>query len=1185
MIQKCSIENMNSNMHYFGIIILAIIVCIVFIYYIKITLAEHQEIVEKYAEKESNPPYFKTEYLGDNQEEVHNYDAKVIDTTFPTLNNLATSSATLRPCQIHFNKDGTNKYVFEDGWKEMDEIKTGENDIYKVPYKIFGNNFSNDNNFINFTETSKCFKKKNSGGEVNTYKYKSNDLVKYNLNSYVKIKETGGGENEYIQMNFVKQDANSVDNYQKKTIETICSYRYNPKLNLQDLNLYRFKINNVDNNIEKINKVSINELNNNLITIDNSLDYSELLKDNGSLYEVDSSGKISYTMKGFNGDNFVNIRIYKFNRNMICNDEITSYEIYNKQVNTGLLIETSPFTDIISNANIFEKIRIREEEKNEIIRLEKLLNLNNFKENIDEYANAKLSNSYILKEQLLADILHNIYKLIAVANISLSVKYITELNNKAKKNIEKNNFLNSINTIDKLIKVYINAPIPSQLPIIEKIIDIGKSDKKLIYKNCIGVMNYNEANILLDRSSKDNNIELVSDVKTPIYETKIYTIDTANKTIKFEEDTICEILLVGGGGGGGKNGGCEGGGGGGGGMIVHLKNFKLKANITYKITVGHGGAKSPGEKSDTMFGSSGEYTIISTLDGGEYVRADGGGGGGPGKSKNGETWGDVWAVPNAANGGSGGGGSAFGGGGGSGYKIDILNANSVFGDKFEYKVYGNDGGGANHLGGGGGGGGAGSKGAGPNGNNGGNGGDGVNIPMFDNNYYGAGGGGSTGNSCQGNWGSATGHPAGKGGRGGGGDGGMRAVTNGKDGMPHTGSGGGGSSYEYAGNGGSGIVIIKYIKKTRLNGARNELIIDYNEDTRTKYEIVIKKSTIVRLDDSKQIELSEGNYMIIKNTAYKKGFIFYKKRDAKTSSEKTQVVIHSNELFQFKISSIGAEEEYLNKITDNKDYILDSRALIKSVVIDNNIMLNIGSKGTNYKKLNIILSYLSDSDIDILNIIKNIKIEYTTAGSDKRNLLSSHNNYNIFNIYTDTKVTFQKTTSFDIVFKSNIAMDKIYMFLPVNKFYILNHDAAFSDLSDYSKYLANKMNNIEFINNIDKLFNIDNIDKNLNDLMTKKTYAITNENYKIEIKNNPDSNNGIALLNNVYNKILDYNPKKKNLNIVFKKADILTIFEESISDIKSKYISYESPNPRTVSSVEEKYNIDKVSDNYIYFLIN
>ncbi len=160
MIQKCSIENMNSNMHYFGIIILAIIVCIVFIYYIKITLAEHQEIVEKYAEKESKPPYFKTEYLGDNQEEVHNYDAKVIDTTFPTLNNLATSSATLRPCQIHFNKDGTNKYVFEDGWKEMDEIKTGENDIYKVPYKIFGNNFSNDNNFINFTETSKCFKKK-----------------------------------------------------------------------------------------------------------------------------------------------------------------------------------------------------------------------------------------------------------------------------------------------------------------------------------------------------------------------------------------------------------------------------------------------------------------------------------------------------------------------------------------------------------------------------------------------------------------------------------------------------------------------------------------------------------------------------------------------------------------------------------------------------------------------------------------------------------------------------------------------------------------------------------------------------------------------------------------------------------------------------------------------------------------
>ena len=56
----------------------------------------------------------------------------------------------------------------------------------------------------------------------------------------------------------------------------------------------------------------------------------------------------------------------------------------------------------------------------------------------------------------------------------------------------------------------------------------------------------------------------------------------------------------------------------------------------------------------------------------------------------------------------------------------------------------------------------------------------------------------------------------------------------------------------------------------------EIVFNYNEDTRTKYEIMVKKSTFVTLDDTKQLELSEGPYTIIKNTAYKKGFIMIKK---------------------------------------------------------------------------------------------------------------------------------------------------------------------------------------------------------------------------------------------------------------------------------------------------------------------
>ena len=1236
MIQKCSIENINSSMHYFGLIILAIIVCIVFIYYIKITNAEHQEIIERYSENTIEAPYLKTGELGNSQEQVHNYDAKLIDTTFPTLNSLATSTATLRPCQIHFNKDGTNKYVFEDGWKEMDEIKTGENTTYKVPYKIFGNNFNNDGEFINFTETSTCFKVKEGGkGKVNTYKYKSNDLIKYNLNSYVKIKETGGVENEYIQMNFVKQDANSADNYRSKAVDSICSYHYNPDLDLQNLKMHRFKINNkTDNNVEEINKVSIEDKNNHVVTVEKSLDYSELLGDNGSSYDFDSSGKITYTVKGFKGDYFIPVKIYKFNRNLLCKDEIKSYEVHNKQINTGLLIESSSFSETIHNANILATANISDADKAEIIRLENLLNFNDFKGNIEEYANSKLSNTYKMKEQLLSAMLHNTYKLIAKANIDIAKKYSEELNKNKEREVEANSFIDSINTIDKLIKTYLDIPKPSQLPILEKI--IGTTERKLFYKNCAGIMDYKEQNIVPDRSARDN-IEVVADVKNPIYETKIYRIDTADKTIRFGEDTVCEILLVGGGGGG-----CDAwkafygypGGGGGAGALIHFKNYVLPAG-TYNIYVGNGGSGS--------FGVSGASSYIqSTNHNGIFIRAAGGGGGGAEHRKSGDNGGSgggsgyrydgvagtavsefskvddsysnngitVYSDPNY-------GGTSFVKNVGrynmygepniglandtlsslripKGYKVTLYyhgdfggatlvltedtpylpawmdnNASGYVVEKIaniDYNVYGNDGA-PGYTGQGGGGGGAGGPGITGIFNNGG-GGAGKSIDITGTSVFYAGGGGGGGN-----------------GPGGSGIGGNGTGTTGLNGTNHTGSGGGGG-WDAGGNGGSGIVIIKYIKKARPNGANMEIVFNYNEDTRTKYEIMVKKSTFVTLDDAKQLELSEGPYTIIKNTAYKKGFIMIKKSDAKSTVTN---IIHSNSLNQIKISSIGASEEYLKRITDNKDVNLDSRAIIKSTVVDNSIMLNIGSKASNYKKINIYLSYLTSS-VDILNVIQNIKIEYSVQGSNKRQLLNRDANYTIFNIITDSSVSFQKTTSFDIVFKSIINMDKIYMFLPKNKFYFLNA-GSFPQVIDggYSKYLSDKVNEVELKNDIDKLFEIDKTSKKLNDLKMNRIYAITNENYKMEVKNNSGSNNSIALLQDAYNKVLDYDTKNKKVTTVFKKTDIVKVFGdksgESISDIKSKYISYESPNPRTALSADEKYNIDKVSDNYIYFTIN
>jgi hypothetical protein len=52
----------------------------------------------------------------------------------------------------------------------------------------------------------------------NTYKYKSNDLIKYNLNSYVKIKETGGVENEYIVQLKFSNSGNNVPHYKNGVV-------------------------------------------------------------------------------------------------------------------------------------------------------------------------------------------------------------------------------------------------------------------------------------------------------------------------------------------------------------------------------------------------------------------------------------------------------------------------------------------------------------------------------------------------------------------------------------------------------------------------------------------------------------------------------------------------------------------------------------------------------------------------------------------------------------------------------------------------------------------------------------------------------------------------------------------------------------------------------------------------------
>jgi hypothetical protein len=233
----------------------------------------------------------------------------------------------------------------------------------------------------------------------------------------------------------------------------------------------------------------------------------------------------------------------------------------------------------------------------------------------------------------------------------------------------------------------------------------------------------------------------------------------------------CDVLAVAGGGGAASY---AGGGGGAGGLLTFTSQSLTATN--YTVTIGAGGANSGTDIGTNIYGSDGINSQFGSL------TACIGGGGGGGGSGFGTSLGRA-----GGSGGGGGGrsGTAYGGAGtsGQGYAGGDNNASGYNG------------------GGGGGAGGAGATGSGI----GGQGGIGATSALINamgsatstgqlvsTSYYFAGGGGGYGSP-----------PSADGGYGGGGG---SAVANG---TANTGGGGGTSSAFAYGNGGSGIVIVRY----------------------------------------------------------------------------------------------------------------------------------------------------------------------------------------------------------------------------------------------------------------------------------------------------------------------------------------------------------------------------------------
>ena len=267
-----------------------------------------------------------------------------------------------------------------------------------------------------------------------------------------------------------------------------------------------------------------------------------------------------------------------------------------------------------------------------------------------------------------------------------------------------------------------------------------------------------------------------------------FTSTTGTNSIEFDQNTVCDILVVAGGGRGGN--GLGGGGGGGG--VVHITNVTAPSG-TYNVVVGAGGTQSNGNGGDSSFGT---------------LLAKGGGYGG--------------IYSNSSIQGTQGGSS---GGNGGVYSLQVGTdpllaltpevANYTF-NTVVGTVYGNKGGGSaardglNALGGSGGGGAGGlpdpeiTPGKGVAGK----GGDGIGINITGEQvFYGAGGGGG-GYIINGA----------EGGLGGGGMGGSEnppdpILLKGQPGLANTGSGGGGGGWQpsgrIGGDGGSGIVIVRW----------------------------------------------------------------------------------------------------------------------------------------------------------------------------------------------------------------------------------------------------------------------------------------------------------------------------------------------------------------------------------------
>jgi hypothetical protein len=235
---KCSLGAMNGNIQFIGLVMLACIVIIVAIYYFRDVNNKHSKILEKYEESK------KAQINNTKYGTTHN--AGATSTDLPKFSNKPIIS---RACQIYFaNEDvcdqdtmehSTCKYVFEDGWKEIEKINESDNngnpsDMNSYTKKIYNQNYDNDEEIINFKDMGGCFKKVNNETD-NRFLYQNNNLVNYGYGGRGnKISlNVDGQQGDYITMHFNNTDV-PLTNY-NNAIDSICSLKRDSIVSLRNI--------------------------------------------------------------------------------------------------------------------------------------------------------------------------------------------------------------------------------------------------------------------------------------------------------------------------------------------------------------------------------------------------------------------------------------------------------------------------------------------------------------------------------------------------------------------------------------------------------------------------------------------------------------------------------------------------------------------------------------------------------------------------------------------------------------------------------------------------------------------------------------------------------------------------------------------------------------------------------------